>query len=65
MMAKSSNQTRKCPYCNSKSKLSNLRIISRVKNSQEAIEIIQKMKEIKVDPDRKQLFTKFMIKTKE
>lgn len=65
MIINTSNQTRKCPYCKTKSKLVNLRIIARVKNNQEATAVIQKLKESKGDPDRKLQFKKYTIKNKE
>lgn len=63
MMANTGNQTRTCPHCGAKSSLFHLRIITRVKSSQEATAIIQKLKENNADPDWEPHFKRFKVNT--
>ena len=62
MIANTSNNTRTCPNCGSKSRLFSLQVIARVENGQEATAIIQKMKEKTAASDRVPQYKKFKIK---
>lgn len=45
MMANTANRTRTCSHCGYKASLYGLRVLARAKTSQDATEIIQKLKE--------------------
>jgi predicted RNA-binding Zn-ribbon protein involved in translation (DUF1610 family) len=45
MMANDANTTRSCPHCGARANLFSLRILARARTSQEAVEIIQQLKE--------------------
>ena len=45
MMANTENKTRTCSYCGFKAELFSLRVLARAETSQDAVKIIQRLKE--------------------
>ena len=45
MMANTANKTRTCPHCGFKAELFSLRVLARAETSQDAVRIIQQLKE--------------------
>lgn len=45
MMANTANKTRTCPHCGFKAELFSLLVLARAETSQDAIKIIQRLKE--------------------
>ena len=45
MMANTANKTRTCPHCGFKAELFSLRVLTRTETSQDAVKIIQQLKE--------------------
>ncbi|MBN2334405.1 DUF1922 domain-containing protein [Candidatus Bathyarchaeota archaeon] len=61
MMANSANRTRTCPHCGSKSSLQGLRIIARAESSQDAVRIIQRLKEGQSEEGSRPSFKRFKV----
>jgi predicted RNA-binding Zn-ribbon protein involved in translation (DUF1610 family) len=59
IMANEANKTRMCPHCGAKANLFSLRVLARAKTSQEAVKVIQHLKEAQSDEDWAPRFKKF------
>ncbi|MCW4050089.1 MAG: DUF1922 domain-containing protein [Candidatus Bathyarchaeota archaeon] len=59
MMANTANRTRSCPNCGFRANLFNLKILARAQSSQEAVEVIQHLKEKQGNPSGEVTFKRF------
>lgn len=61
IMANEANKTRSCPHCGARANLFSLRVLARARTSQEAVEIIQQLKERQCDEEWAPRFKKFKV----
>ncbi len=61
MMANTANKTRTCPHCGFKADLFSLRVLARVETSQDAVRIIQRLKERAAESRRGVRFKRFRV----
>jgi len=62
ILANEANKTRSCPHCGARADLFSLRVLARARTSQEAVEIIQRLKERQGGDDWEPRFKKFKAK---
>ena len=61
IMANEANKTRSCSHCGARANLFSLRVLARARTSQEAVEIIQQLKERQGDEEWAPRFKKFKV----
>jgi len=61
IMANEANKTRSCPHCGARANLFSLMVLARARTSQEAVEIIQHLKERQGDEEWAPRFKKFKV----
>jgi hypothetical protein len=60
-MANAANKTRTCPHCGFKIELFNLRVMARAESGQDAVRIIQELKEKEVKRRSRVRFKRFKV----
>ena len=61
IMANEANKSRSCPHCGASANLFSLMVLARARTSQEAVEIIQHLKERQGDEEWVPRFKKFKV----
>ena len=61
MMANTANKTRTCPHCGFKAELFSLRVLARAETSQDAVKMIQRLKEREAERHPGVGFRRFMV----
>ncbi len=61
MMAKTANKTRTCSHCGFKAELFSLRVLARAETSQDAVKIIQMLKEREAGGSPEAKFKRFRV----